>query len=141
MFSKLAPYLWYTLVLFSCHCLPNIKNSSECVSTEHSLQNNLFSSLFPFALFSLIQSQVKIFRWRQESGMGLVFRREDLPLQCDQNPASQLCCPPVRTSSLLVHRVDLWMPPGEVGTARGDVRAPCCSIHRALCVDMSLTLH
>ena len=78
------------------------------------MQNNLFSSLFLFALFSLIQSEVKIFRWRQESGMGLVFRREDLPLQCHLNPASQLYCPPVRTSSLLVHRVDLWMPPGEV---------------------------
>ena len=29
--------------------------------------------------------------------MGLVFRRGGQPLQCHQNPASQLCCSPVRT--------------------------------------------
>ena len=34
--------------------------------------------------------------------MGLVFRRGGQPLQCHQNPASQLCCSPVCASCLFV---------------------------------------
>ena len=126
---------------WSCHCLPNIKNRLECVSTEHSLQNNLFFLIIPLCPVFLDSKSGENIQVAPGERNGPGIQERGLAPAVPPEPCIAtllLSCPhfkPLRTE--WTHRCLLE----RFGTARGDVRAPCCSIDRALCLNMSSLQH
>ena len=102
---------WY--ISFSCPCLPNIKNPLECVSTEHSLQNNLFFLIIPLCPVFLDSKSGENIQVAPGERNGPGIQERGLAPAVPPEPCITtllLSCPHLR----LLHRVDLQMPPGEV---------------------------
>ena len=124
-----------TLVSFSCPCLPNITSPLECVSTEHSLQNNLFFLIIPLCPVFLDSKSGENIQVAPGERNGPGIQERGLAPAVPPEPCITtllLPCPHLPRTE--------WTqrcPPERFGTARGDVRAPCCSIDRALCLNMS----
>ena len=97
-----------TLVSFSCPCLPNITSPLECVSTEHSLQNNLFFLIIPLCPVFLDSKSGENIQLEPGECYGPGIQERASP--CSATRTLLLSCPHLR----LLHRVDLQMPPGEV---------------------------
>ena len=108
LFSELA--MWYYIGIFF---LSFIKNPLECVSTEHSLQNNLFFLIIPLCpvfLDSKSGENIQVAPG-ERNGPGIQERASPCSATRTLHRNSAALLSALHASS---YRVDSQMPPGEV---------------------------
>ena len=134
--SKIVFHFFYIVIFFS---LSSKLQESRIGMCKHSLQNNLFFLIIPLCPVFLDSKSGENIQVAPGERYGPGIQERDAPAvrPTSLRPNCTPCC--CRLSTLDSRRVDSHHASRRGKGPRGDRRAPCCSIDRALCLNhMSL---